>query len=154
MQTQPVAGGAPSHQPDDPVLVEPPEPVPEGGVLGIVAAKLISDHKARYPGIDAFLQRCVQQAMDVGYVTTIMGRRRAIPEVYSTNTHTRALGERLAINSVIQGSAADLIKKAMVDVSNRIANDRLPMKLLLQIHDELVLETPDEHAANHASACG
>jgi DNA polymerase-1 len=114
------------------------------------AARLISDYKARFAGIDTFLQRCVNQALDLGYVTTIMGRRRSIPEIYSTNVHQRSLGERLAINSVIQGSAADLIKLAMVNVQKRIDRDRLPMKMLLQIHDELVLEPPDEHAEAHA----
>lgn len=114
------------------------------------ATRLISDYKAKFPGIDQFLQECIRQAMDQGWVSTILGRRRAIPEIYSTNRGHRALGERLAINSVVQGSAADLIKTAMVRVQNRIDRDRLPMKLLLQIHDELVLESPEELAQNHA----
>lgn len=115
------------------------------------AAQLIADYKQRFPGIDRFLQRCVQQALEQGYVTTILGRRRAIPEVYSTNGSTRALGERLAINSVVQGSAADLIKVAMVNLQRRIDRDRLPMKLLLQIHDELVLEAPATVAGEQAA---
>ena len=115
------------------------------------AAALIADYKKRFAGIDRFLNRCVQQAMDVGYVTTILGRRRNIPEVHSTNAHTRSLGERLAINSVVQGSAADLIKVAMVHVQQRIDREQLPMKLLLQIHDELVLETPASLAEKHSA---
>ena len=114
------------------------------------AAALIDDYKTRFPGIDRFLQQCVQQASDHGYVTTLTGRRRAIPEIYATNRSRRSLGERLAINTVVQGSAADLMKAAMVHVQRRIDADKLPMKMLLQIHDELVLETPERLATEHA----
>ncbi len=110
------------------------------------AARLIADYKQRFPGIDRFLQECIGRALDDGYVTTILGRRRAIPEITSTNTHQRNLGERLAINSVVQGSAADLIKVAMVNVQRRIDKDRLPLRMLLQIHDELVFEAPAAEA--------
>ena len=115
------------------------------------AAALIDGYKTRFPGIDRFLQQCVQQASDHGYVSTLTGRRRAIPEIYATNRSRRSLGERLAINTVVQGSAADLMKAAMVYVQRRIDMDRLPMKMLLQIHDELVLETPEGLAAEHAA---
>lgn len=106
------------------------------------AAQLIADYKRRFPGIDRFLAQCVQHAVDHGYVTTLLGRRRAIPELHSPNANQRSLGERLAINSVVQGSAADLIKVAMVNLQRRIEREHLPLKLLLQIHDELVLEAP------------
>ena len=115
------------------------------------AAALIDDYKTRFPGIDRFLQQCVQQASDHGYVRTLTGRRRAIPEIYATNRSRRSLGERLAINTVVQGSAADLMKAAMVHVQHRIDKDQLPLKMLLQIHDELVLETPEALAAEHAA---
>jgi DNA polymerase-1 len=115
------------------------------------ATKLIAEYKQRFPGIDRFLQECVQHALEDGYVTTLTGRRRAIPEIHSSNGNERSLGERLAINSVVQGSAADLIKIAMVNVQRRIDRDRLPMKLLLQIHDELVFETPETLAVEHAA---
>ena len=115
------------------------------------AAALIDDYKTRFPGIDRFLQQCVKQASDHGYVSTLTGRRRAIPEIYATNRSRRSLGERLAINTVVQGSAADLMKAAMVHVQRRIDKDRLPLKMLLQIHDELVLETPEALAAEHAA---
>ena len=115
------------------------------------AAALIDDYKTRFPGIDRFLQQCVQQASDHGYVSTLTGRRRAIPEIYATNRSRRSLGERLAINTVVQGSAADLMKAAMVHVQHRIDKDQLPLKMLLQIHDELVLETPESLAAEHAA---
>ena len=115
------------------------------------ASALIDDYKTRFPGIDRFLQQCVQEASDHGYVSTLTGRRRAIPEIYATNRSRRSLGERLAINTVVQGSAADLMKAAMVYVQRRIDKDRLPLKMLLQIHDELVLETPESLAAEHAA---
>ncbi len=115
------------------------------------AAALIADYKTRFPGIDRFLQACVRAASDQGYVSTLTGRRRAIPEIYASNQRQRSLGERLAINTVVQGSAADLMKAAMVRVQQRIDKDRLPMKMLLQIHDELVLETPEALAAAHAN---
>jgi DNA polymerase I len=114
------------------------------------ASRLIAEYKQRFAGIDRFLQRCVQQALEEGCVTTLTGRRRAIPEIHSPNGNTRSLGERLAINTVVQGSAADLIKAAMVNVQRRIDRERLPLKLLLQIHDELVLESPTEAAPEHA----
>ena len=115
------------------------------------AAALIDDYKTRFPGIDHFLQACIQQASDHGYVSTLTGRQRAIPEIYATSRSRRSLGERLAINTVVQGSAADLMKAAMVRVQHRIDADRLPLKMLLQIHDELVLETPEALAEGHAA---
>ena len=110
------------------------------------AQALIDEYKAGYPGIDQFMEACVEQATNDGYVTTILGRRRAIEQVLAKNPNQRALGERLAINSVVQGSAADLIKLAMVNLHRRIERDNLPAKMLLQIHDELVLECPKEDA--------
>ena len=110
------------------------------------AARLIQEYKVRFPGIEAFMQECVRHALEHGYVKTIMGRRRAIPELRSNNRARRNLGERLAINTVVQGSAADLIKLAMVNLQRRIDEERLPLKLLLQIHDELVLEAPEDRA--------
>jgi DNA polymerase-1 len=82
------------------------------------------------------------KAQSQGYVETLLGRRRPIPEVHSAITSMRNYGERLAINSVVQGSAADLIKVAMVNIFHRLKKDRRPSKLLLQVHDELVFETP------------
>ena len=114
------------------------------------AAKLIEDYRVKFPGVTAFLDSCVQQALEKGYVATILGRRRAVPEINSNNRRERSFGERIAINSVIQGSAADLIKMAMVNVQRRIDRDGLDMRLLLQIHDELVLETPEPHAIEHS----
>ncbi|MCG9129524.1 DNA polymerase I [Candidatus Poribacteria bacterium] len=114
------------------------------------ARELIGNYKERYPGINIFFQNCIQHALEHGYVSTLTGRRRAIPEIFETSQTRKSLGERLAVNTVIQGSAADLIKAAMVKVQHRIDRDKLPMKLLLQIHDELVLESPNELVELHA----
>jgi DNA polymerase I len=121
-----------------------------GGMDVSTAAELIADYKQRFPGIDRFLNECVQHALQHGYVRTLLGRRRAIPELKSGNRNTRSLGERLAINTVVQGSAADLIKLAMVNLQRRVDSDALPLRMLLQIHDELVLEAPAEVAAEQA----
>ncbi len=115
------------------------------------ARQLIDGYRRRFSGIDSFLAQCIDKAQADGYVATILGRRRAIPEIDSTNGQTRQLGERLAINSVVQGSAADLIKLAMVNLHRRIVNESLPMKMLLQIHDELVFEAPAEQADESAA---
>lgn len=121
------------------------------------AAEIIDGYKRRFAGITTFLQECVAQAQAKGYVTTILGRRRPIPDIESTNPSKRALAERLAINSVVQGSAADLIKLAMVQIERDLQAARNPTKdtaapslsetlMLLQIHDELVFEASEEHA--------
>lgn len=115
------------------------------------AMQLINDYKLRFPGIASFLAECVRHAQAYGYVATVMGRRRHIPEIHSSNGNTRSLGERLAINTVVQGSAADLIKLAMVRLQTRIEREQLPLRLLLQIHDELILEGPAERAAELAA---
>ncbi|MFI4859221.1 MAG: DNA polymerase I [Phycisphaerales bacterium JB063] len=114
------------------------------------AAKLIADYKLRFTGIDRFLDACVAHAREHGYVQTVLGRRRAIPDIDDRNGQKRQLAERLAINSVVQGSAADLIKVAMVNLQQRIEQESLPAKLLLQIHDELVVECPAREAVRIA----
>ncbi len=110
------------------------------------ARAFIEAYKARYVGLDRFLQRCIEEAKSTGGVETILGRRRPIPQVHSRNPNERALGERLAINTVIQGSAADLIKLAMVHLAERLENHGSAARILVQVHDELVLETPKDEA--------
>ena len=113
------------------------------------AAEIITQYKKRFSGITTFLQECVEQARSKGYVETMLKRRRPIPDVDSTNPSRRALAERLAINSVVQGSAADLIKLAMVDLHRRLASGEKLLRgvlMLLQIHDELVFESPEDTA--------
>jgi DNA polymerase-1 len=106
------------------------------------AGEFIQKYRYRFPKIDEFLQACIEQAKKNGYVETIFGRRRPIGEIDSRNPQRRALAERLAINTVVQGSAADLIKQAMIRLSARLHEVNSPARLLLQIHDELVVETP------------
>ncbi len=106
------------------------------------AKKFIDSYKARFPRIDEFLAECVAQAKTNGWVETLAGRRRQIEGFDSRNQHRRALAERLAINSVVQGSAADLIKIAMINIHRRLADENRPARMLLQIHDELLFETP------------
>lgn len=106
------------------------------------AAAFIAAYKERYTGLERFLQACIKEAEENGYVTTILGRRRAIADIRSRNRNLRQLGERLAINTVIQGSAADLIKVAMVQLMERLNQQHEQARLLIQVHDELVLEAP------------
>jgi DNA polymerase-1 len=106
------------------------------------AQEFIARYKQRFPKIDEFLNACVRQAKDNGYVESIFGRRRRITEIDSRNPQRRAFAERLAINSVVQGSSADLIKQAMVNIGSRIERQKRPSTMLLQIHDELLFEIP------------
>ena len=110
------------------------------------AARIISDYKNRFKGIETFLESCVNEAHEKGFVETMRGRRRQINDINSPNRQTRAMAERLAINSVVQGSAADLIKIAMIDVANGLKEVDSSARLILQVHDELVLECPRESA--------
>ncbi len=119
-----------------------------GGEVSIEeAAEIINGYKARFARIDEFLQRCVDMARTHGYVETMRNRRRAIPQIDASNPQQRALGERMAINSVVQGSAADLIKIAMIDLYRRLPEAFPKVRMLLQIHDELVFEAPAEQDA-------
>ncbi len=118
-----------------------------GGKVSVEeAGQIIADYKARYAGIDTFLAECVAEAESKGYVETILGRRREIPQIRARHQQQRALGERMAINTVVQGSAADLIKLAMIDLYQRLPVEYPKAKMLLQIHDELVFESPEEEA--------
>ncbi|MEY4770019.1 MAG: hypothetical protein RIQ40_759 [Planctomycetota bacterium] len=110
------------------------------------ATRIISDYKARFHRIEAFLQACVAKAKADGFVSTILGRRRPIPQVHSRNPAERALGERMAINTVVQGSAADLIKVAMVRLAAELPKHHPRARLLLQVHDELLVEAPEGDA--------
>jgi DNA polymerase-1 len=107
-----------------------------------IAKAAIDRYFVRYSGVRRFIDEAVRKARDLGYAETLLGRRRAIPELQSRNYSIRQLGERLAINTPIQGTAADLIKKAMVDISVRLKKENLGAKMLLQVHDELLFEVP------------
>lgn len=116
------------------------------------ANEFIAAYKNRFAKIEKFSQQCIREAATKGYVTTILGRRRAIPDINSSNPARRQFGQRAAMNSVIQGSAADLIKRAMVNLHAALAQQpALHAQLLMQIHDELVVECPQEHAETAAA---
>ena len=106
------------------------------------AQDLINTYNARFPGIERFMDQSIRHAQVHGYVETILGRRRPIPEINSSIIAVRKGAERAAANSVIQGSAADLIKTAMVNLHRRMKREKLQSRMLLQVHDELVFETP------------
>src|SRR3954462_10925639 len=107
------------------------------------AQTYIDAYLARFPHVQDFIQRTIEQAARDGYVTTLFGRRRPVPEIRASKRHTRSLGERLAVNSVMQGTAADVIKKAMVAIHERLRSEGRAARLVLQVHDELLLEVPD-----------
>ena len=104
------------------------------------AAKYIDDYFQTYPGIKTFLDQAVQHAKDQGYAVTLLGRRRPVPELSSSNFMQRSFGERVAMNSPIQGTAADIIKIAMIGVDRRLKEEGLKSRLVLQVHDELLIE--------------
>ncbi len=108
------------------------------------AAEYIEKYFQTYPKIKGFLDQTVEQAKKDGYVTTLFGRRRPVPELSSGNFVQRSFGERVAMNSPIQGTAADIIKIAMVRVNERLAREGFAARLLLQVHDELLVEAPEE----------
>ena len=96
-----------------------------------------------FPKVDGYMKDCIAHAKDKGYVETLFGRRRALPELASSNFQVRASGERMARNTPIQGTAADIIKLAMVHVWQRLRDEKLQARLLLQVHDELIVEAPE-----------
>ena len=104
------------------------------------AAKYIDDYFATYPGIKTFLDHAVTHAKEEGYVVTLFGRRRPVPELSSSNFMQRSFGERVAMNSPIQGAAADIIKIAMIRVNQRLKDQKIKSRLVLQVHDELLIE--------------
>ncbi|SNB46756.1 DNA polymerase I [Geobacter sp. DSM 9736] len=116
----------------------------EIGVTPKVAKEFIDNYFSRHAGARAFLDGCVRSAEELGYVTTLLGRRLPIPDIRSSNGNIRAFAQRNAVNYPIQGSAADVIKQAMVRVHARMARDGVRSRLIMQVHDELVFEVPEE----------
>jgi DNA polymerase I len=108
------------------------------------AQEYIDSYLARFPHVQDFIERTIEQAERDGYVTSLMGRRRPVPEIRTRNRQTRALGERLAVNFVMQGSNADIIKKAMIAIHGRLRDEGRGARLVLQVHDELLLEVPEK----------
>lgn len=116
----------------------------ELGVSTKVAKEFIDNYFFRHSGARDFLDACVRDAEKNGYVTTILGRKLPIPDIASSNGNIRAFAQRNAVNYPIQGSAADIIKQAMVRVSDRLRREGLKSRLIMQVHDELVFEVPEE----------
>lgn len=120
------------------------------GIARAEAARYIEAYFKRYPGVKEYMERIVVQAKRDGYVSTLYQRRRYLPEINSRNFQRRSFAQRMAINTPIQGTAADIIKLAMVEVEGRLEREGLVTRMLLQVHDELVLETTSDemkHAA-------
>jgi DNA polymerase-1 len=107
------------------------------------AQTYIDTYLARFPHVQDFIQRTIEQAERDGYATTLFGRRRPVPELKARNRQTRGFGERLAVNFVMQGTAADVIKAAMVAIHKRLRDEGRAARLVLQVHDELLLEVPE-----------
>ena len=107
------------------------------------AQAYIDAYLARFPHVQDFIQRTIEAAQEDGYSTSLLGRRRSVPELRASNRQTRSLGERLAVNFVMQGSNADIIKKAMIGIHRRLREEGRTARLVLQVHDELLLEVPD-----------
>src|SRR5439155_5280701 len=106
------------------------------------AQEFINSYFASYSGISYYMMAIKERARDQGFVTTLIGRRRAIPELQARNAALRGAGERMAINMPIQGTAADIVKIAMIHVADRLRRDGLRARLLLSVHDELLFEVP------------
>ena len=115
--------------------------------LGITRKKAkdyIETYFERYPGIKEYMETVVRDARDTGYVETLFNRRRELPDINSRNFNIRSFAERTAINSPIQGSAADILKIAMINLDKALSEGQFKAKMLLQVHDEIVLEVPND----------
>ena len=107
------------------------------------AAQFINAYFEKYPGVKSYMESTKEEARKTGYVQTILGRRRAIPEINAQNRQVREAAERMAINMPVQGTSADIIKVAMINLEREIEKRKLESKMLLQVHDELIFEVPD-----------
>ena len=116
------------------------------GVSRAEAAQYIDSYFARYTGVKEYMEREKQKARDLGYVETLFGRRRYLPDIHASNFNKRSFAERTAINTPIQGTAADIIKIAMLQVEKKLQEAGVKSRVLLQVHDELVLEVTQDEA--------
>ena len=117
------------------------------GVMPREAKEYIDNYLEKYSGVREYMAQVVKNAKQNGYVTTLFGRRRYLPELKSSNFNVRSFGERVALNMPIQGTAADIIKVAMINVSSRLIAEQLSGRLILQVHDELIAQCPEHEAA-------
>lgn len=120
------------------------------GVSVAEADRYIKNYFAKYPNVQVFMDTTVENAKEKGYAVTMFGRRRPIPELKNSNKNIQAFGKRAAMNAPIQGTAADIIKIAMVKVYNRLKEERLEARLILQVHDELIIEVSEVDAERAA----
>jgi len=111
------------------------------------ASEFIERYLKSFPGVKDYMDESIREAKQKGYVTTILNRRRYLPDITSSNFNLRGFAERTAMNTPIQGSAADIIKKAMIDMADRLEKENLKATMLLQVHDELIFEAPKEEIA-------
>ncbi len=121
------------------------------GISRTQAAQFIQNYFAQYSSVDSFIKETIQKAEQTGYVETIFGRRRPILAINSRNKVEKAAAERIAVNTPVQGSAADIVKTAMLNVSAALKKSGSPARLLLQVHDELIFECPDDQATIDAT---
>ena len=117
------------------------------GIERSAARAYMERYFARYPGVESYMQQTREKARQLGYVETVLGRRLWLPEINNANGNRRQGAERAAINAPMQGTAADIIKLAMIAVRNQLHKEQLCSKLIMQVHDELVLEVPDDEVA-------
>ena len=121
------------------------------GISRTQAAQFIDNYFAQYSSVNDFIKETIKKAEETGYVETILGRRRPILAINSRNKIEKSAAERIAVNSPVQGSAADIVKKAMLGVSEALKKTKSPVRLLLQVHDELIFECPDDKATIEAA---
>jgi DNA polymerase-1 len=114
------------------------------------AARYIRDYLAHYTGVDQYMEKVVADAREKGYAEDMFGRRRYLPELAASNFNLRSFGERVARNMPIQGAAADIIKIAMIRVRDRLKKENMQSRLILQVHDELIIEAPETEAVKAA----
>jgi DNA polymerase-1 len=126
------------------------------GIDRSAAQEYVNLYFERYPGVKAFMERMRQEAHDRGYVETVFGRRLYLPEIRARNAQRRQYAERAAINAPMQGTAADIIKRAMIHVDQWITDEAPPVTMIMQVHDELVFEIDQdflEKGANSIREC-
>src|SRR5690606_18584316 len=114
------------------------------GISRKEAARYIDLYFTRYPGVKKYIDDVIQRAREQGYVTTLLNRRRYLPDLFSSNRNVRAFGERTAMNTPIQGTAADIIKLAMIKIEEDFRARGLTAAMILQVHDELIFEVPEQ----------
>jgi DNA polymerase-1 len=113
------------------------------GIAPREASDIIDHYFARHPGVKDYMELTLQSARSKGYVKTLLGRKRPIPEIHGSNMNVRMQAERMAINAPVQGTAADLIKIAMIRIAKKLRENGCTTRMILQIHDELLFEAPE-----------